>query len=72
MAITLDVNDYCQNCRHFEPDVEKNGDEITYFDHDINEFKSLTSFDTVIRCKGRAKCKEIMRFLKANKEKKEK
>jgi len=53
MAITLKVDDYCQNCPEFEPDVHR---QVIY---SMDE-KLL---DTAIRCEHRVKCDRLIEYL---------
>lgn len=55
--IRVDVEDYCQQCLDFSPDVTRperlvpcKGEEITFS-------------DTIIQCKYRKRCSGMMRFL---------
>lgn len=53
--IRVDVEDYCQNCLDFNPDVSK-AERVT-----LGDEASYT--DTIIRCKYRKRCCGIRRFL---------
>lgn len=54
--IRIDVQDYCQACLDFEPDIEKptkfySGSEV------------IEQTDTVVRCEYRKRCEGIKRYL---------
>lgn len=57
--IKLDVEDYCQECSEFEPDVMKdvctNGSDVYY--------------RTIVSCKGRRRCEYIASCVKKTYEK---
>ena len=53
MAITLKVDDYCQECPEFEPDVHR---QVIY---GMDE----RMFDTTIRCEHRGKCDRLIEYL---------
>ncbi len=50
------MQDYCQACLDFEPDVEK--PTKIYFGNGVIE-----QTDTVVRCKYRKRCEGIKRYL---------
>ena len=54
--IRVDVEDYCQQCLDFNPDVTK-PEKLYSGDGDI------TLGDTVIQCKYRKRCAGIKRYL---------
>ena len=54
--IRVDVEDYCQNCLDFEPDVTK-PEKIYAGDGEV------ILGDTIIRCEYRKRCAGIKRFL---------
>jgi hypothetical protein len=54
--IRIDVQDYCQACLDFEPDVEK--PKKIYFGNGV-----IDQTDTVVRCKYRKHCEGIKRYL---------
>ena len=60
--IRVEVQDYCQSCLEFEPDVER----PTQF-YAASEVVEQT--DTVIRCKHRTRCENIKRHIDKEKEK---
>ena len=63
--IRLDVQEYCQSCCDFEPDVirpEKN----VFTDVDGNRLVIQT--DTIVRCKYAKRCENIRRYLKQQSE----
>ena len=53
--IRVDVEDYCQDCLDFHPDVVK-AERVV-----LGDAASYT--DTIIRCKYRKRCAGITRFL---------
>ena len=62
--IRLDVEDYCQDCRAFEPETDTNAL------YSINgEFNGEFSVETVITCERRNWCKNLVRYLKKQLEK---
>ena len=58
--ITLEIENYCQECLDFTPDVEK---EKIVIDDFFDVERAIHS-ETTIRCKNRNRCKAIMRYLK--------
>ena len=56
--IRVDVEDYCQECLEFTPDVTS----PIRIDSDDNKTPVFT--DTVIQCKYRKRCANIVRYLK--------
>ena len=54
--IRVEVEEYCQSCLDFEPDVTK--PEKVYGDDN-----AIVLSDTVIRCKYRKRCQGITRYL---------
>lgn len=61
--IRVEVQDYCQSCPEFEPDVERSTQIYA-------DFKVVGQTDTVIRCEHRTRCENIKRYI--DKEKGEK
>lgn len=60
MAIVIEVEDYCQNCLHFEADV-KSPERL----YGSNETGGLViQSDTIVRCRNRKQCEYLMRYLK--------
>ena len=55
MGIKIEVEDYCQDCPEFEPDVETN----TLF-----KGFSTAAVSHVIRCEKRERCASIERYLR--------
>jgi hypothetical protein len=60
--IRVEVQDYCQSCLEFEPDVEN--PTLLYA-----AFEVIEQTDTVIRCKHRTRCENIKRHIDKEKEK---
>ena len=54
--IRVEVQDYCQSCLEFEPDVEN----PTLF---YAAFEVVEQTDTVIRCKHRTRCENIKHYI---------
>ena len=52
--IRLEVEDYCQDCKAFEPDTDRNMD----FDD-----AQLYMTDTVVQCEKRNHCKRLVQYL---------
>ena len=52
--IRLEVEDYCQSCTEFEPDVE-------YPTNLYANLEVVERTDTVIRCQSRHKCENLKR-----------
>ena len=50
--IRLEVEDYCQSCTEFNPDVEE--PTALYANREV-----VARTDTVVRCKSRHKCENI-------------
>lgn len=59
--IKLEVENYCQSCPEFEPDVDRNTQR--YFAEDFNPFayepRVYTVCDTIVRCEHRVRCQCI-------------
>lgn len=75
--ISLEVQDYCQQCPEFIPDVDKNDRRETLYTNDIfssNGIRYVTigEHDTTIRCAHRVKCECLKNFIEQEAEKKEK
>ena len=56
--IKLEVKDYCHSCKYFVADVEEPQPLINMFGEDIPG----TMGDTIIRCRGRKRCKKLMQY----------
>lgn len=56
--IRLEVEPYCDDCIYFEPDVSEKPSRLT------DGYKDYYYGDTVVRCKNRRICKNLMRHLK--------
>lgn len=54
--IELYVVDYCQDCREFEPEVEKT---------DISSWGGPVKHDTLILCKHRYRCNDMVDYLES-------
>lgn len=54
--IRVEVQDYCQSCLEFEPDVER--PTLLYAHNEV-----VAQTDTVIRCKHCNRCENIKRFI---------
>lgn len=57
--IKLDVEEYCQQCLDFSPDVTK-PERLEFVGYDST--KTVYS-DTIIQCKYRKRCSGITRYL---------
>jgi len=57
--IKLDIQEYCQNCPYFEPEVISRPTTF-YVD---NEEHTVYIGDTIVKCESRTKCREIRKFL---------
>ena len=68
MAITLKVEDYCQNCPEFEADVDKTK-EIAFTHISFNE-EVMISTTTTITCVHRDRCAELRKHIERNIKKK--
>lgn len=64
--IRLDVQDYCQQCMDFHPDVDM-PQKAYGTNSDGTEIEFVLS-DTVIRCSHRRRCEAIKRYLDRQKE----
>lgn len=53
--IKLDIEEYCQNCGEFKPDVH-----VTEFD----DFYGAISIDTSVKCLHRGRCYAMVCYLK--------
>ncbi len=64
MAITLKVEDYCQNCPDFEADVDK---ETLYCRDDFDIFEPLKHMtETTVTCKHRDRCACVKEYIERN------
>ena len=59
--ININVEDYCQNCPDFEPEVNKTL---------LKANNIVISTDTFITCKYSDRCKQIYRYIMSNESKK--
>lgn len=59
--IKLDIQDYCQSCRDFEPDITR-PEKLIFKDYDGNSI--MIQSDTIIQCKYAKRCENIRRYLK--------
>lgn len=58
--ITLDVDQWCNNCPEFEAEVDKD----TYLSNDFMvEEKPIYTTDTKITCKHRQRCRSMVKEL---------
>lgn len=57
--IKIEVEDYCQRCLDFNPDVTK---PTRYFDDRSKEVSGVQT-DTIIQCEYRKRCAGIRRYL---------
>ena len=60
--IRLHVDEWCNDCRDFEPVSEK----TDHYAREVNGFEDLTEIaytDTEIRCKDCDKCRRVKEFL---------
>lgn len=57
MSIRVEVENYCQACLMFDPDVP-------YPDKFYAENDLIDQTDTVIRCRNRKQCARLMQYLK--------
>lgn len=64
--IRLDVQDYCQQCMDFNPDVDM-AQKAYGMSPDGNEIEFVLT-DTVVRCRYRKRCESIKRYLDRQKE----
>lgn len=59
--ICLSIQDYCDSCCDFEPDVTKPiKDTLYYSDGSV----VVTQTDTIVRCAYAKRCESIRRYLK--------
>lgn len=63
--IKLDVQEYCQSCCDFEPDVTR-PEKNVFTDVDGNRL--IIQTDTIVRCKYAKRCENIRRYLKQQSE----
>ena len=59
MPIKLIIDEHCQDCSEFGPDIEKN----VLFGDDYDNYEHYTTCTTEIRCKHKTRCQSIMRYL---------
>ena len=67
--ITLNVDDYCNNCNEFDADVEKDIVVLQYNDKNLNQVRKC---NTTITCKHRFRCQSIRGYLDSQKKRREK
>lgn len=60
--IKLEVEDYCQDCRNFEADVQRPNIYHAMFGEEFS------SGDTIVRCEYRKHCKHVVEFVKKKEE----
>lgn len=58
--ITLDIDDYCNNCNEFDADVEK---DIVVLHNDNKNLNQVCKCNTTITCKHRFRCQSIKGYL---------
>lgn len=63
--IRLDIQEYCDACCDFEPDVTK--PEKHSFATELNKV-TIVQTDTIVRCKYAKRCECIKRYLKQHME----
>ena len=63
MSIKLKVDPYCENCPHFEADVDKQTLYLEGYDELGLSYKKEQKTYTYIRCKNQEKCEQIMNYL---------
>lgn len=61
--ITLDIDDYCNNCNEFDADVEK---DIVVLNN-IQKSNQTCKCNTTITCKHRFRCQNIRGYLNIQK-----
>lgn len=54
--ITIDVQPYCESCLDFTPDVDG---PVRYY----GDQKVICQSDTIVRCKYRKRCENMVRYL---------
>ena len=59
--VKLEVEDYCQSCPEFEPDVDKDirRGYVESFDPFDLERRERVECNTIIRCEHRGRCQSI-------------
>lgn len=57
--IRLQVEEYCNNCSEFEPEVDR---DMLYCD-DILRGTKMSIIETRVQCKHRSRCKSIKDYL---------
>lgn len=57
--ITLKVEEYCHNCPEFEPDVDKNEEEIVEFNFASRTENRKVFCTTTVTCQHRHRCAVI-------------
>lgn len=61
--ITLDIDDYCNNCNEFDADVEKDMVVLS----NIQKTNQTCKCNTTITCKHRLRCQNIRGYLNIQK-----
>lgn len=61
--IKLDVNQYCQNCTEFEPEITQRPDQFNCCGFDDSGGSYLYG-DTIIECEHRRRCEALYNYLK--------
>ena len=57
--ITLKVEEYCHNCPEFEPDVDKDEQEMISYDMSMRQENRTIYCTTTVTCQHRYKCAAI-------------
>lgn len=63
MSINLKVEEYCQNCPDFEPDVDRRTLYMEGFDPATYTNVNKTICETTVECKYKRRCAAQMRYL---------
>ena len=61
MAIELKVENYCDNCGEFEPEIHK--EETVYLNYGFNNVRRHQC-KTTVRCKHEQRCMGMIEYLK--------
>ena len=59
--IRLDLQEYCESCFDFEPDIIK--PERVLIQSFVNPYGQAIQSDTIVRCRYARRCEAIKRYL---------
>lgn len=61
--IRIDIEEYCQACMDFSPNVIKPSREVLYSPCEFIPTPKIVQSDTIVQCEYRKRCAAIRRYL---------